>query len=65
MKMPRFLVISSALAFLVCCLPGCGSDSFDRVPLSGTVAWDGQGSPSGFMRLTPTVQGTARRIRRR
>jgi len=46
-----------AAALLTCLLVGCGGDGFSRVPLSGTVDFEGDGSRSGFITATPESAG--------
>ena len=54
----RFLVVGGAVALMSCVVAGCGSNSFDRVPLSGTVACEGMASVNGGILATPAQTGT-------
>jgi hypothetical protein len=54
----RLLRIGCAIALLSCFIAGCGGDSFDRVPLSGTVTCEGMATPSGGILATPAQAGT-------
>lgn len=54
----RFLRIAWVVALLPCMLAGCGGDSFDRVPLSGTVTCEGMASINGGILATPAQAGT-------
>ena len=54
----RFLRIACAIALLSCLVAGCGGDSFDRVPLSGTVTCEGMENPTGGILATPAQAGT-------
>jgi len=53
-----FLGIACAIALLSCLVAGCGGESFDRVPLSGTVTCEGMENPAGSILATPAQQGT-------
>ncbi len=55
----RFLPIGGAIALLSCVLAGCGGDSFDRVPLSGTVTCEGMASVNGGILATSAQAGTS------
>ncbi len=55
----RFLGIAGAMALLSCAVAGCGRDSFDRVPLSGTVTCEGMASVNGGILATPAESGTS------
>ncbi len=55
---PRFLRVACVVGLLSCLVAGCGGDSFDRVPLSGTVTCEGMENPSGGMMATPAKAGT-------
>jgi hypothetical protein len=55
----RFLGIAGAIALLSCVVAGCGGDSFDRVPLSGTVTCEGMASINGGILATPAQVGTS------
>ena len=48
----------AGVAVLSCLVAGCGGDSFDRVPLSGTVTCEGNANPSGGILATPAQTGT-------
>ena len=55
----RFLRIASAIALLSCFIVGCGGgDGFDRVPVSGTVTYEGDANRSGSIVATPAATGT-------
>jgi len=54
----RFLKIAGAIALLSCLLAGCGGDSFDRAPLSGTVTCEGMQTINGGILATPAQAGT-------
>jgi hypothetical protein len=54
----RFVQVAAGIAVLCCTLVGCGGDGFDRVPLSGTVTFEGDASRSGFITATPATAGT-------
>ena len=55
---PRFLRIACAIALLSCFLVGCADDSFNRVPVSGTVTCEGNASPAGSILASPATPGT-------
>jgi hypothetical protein len=46
------------VALLSCFVAGCGGDSYDRVPLSGTVTCEGMESVSGGILATPAEPST-------
>jgi hypothetical protein len=55
--MSRLLRIACAVALLSCLVVGCGGDTFDRVPLSGTVTYEGDANLSGSIVATPAAEG--------
>lgn len=54
----RWLRIGCAIALLSCFIAGCAGESFDRVPLSGTVTCEGMEDPSGSILASPAESGT-------
>ncbi len=55
----RFLGIAGVMALFFCVVAGCGGDSFDRVPLSGTVTCEGMTSINGGILATSSQTGTS------
>lgn len=55
----RCLGIAGAIALLSCVVAGCGGDSFDRVPLAGTVTCEGMATVNGGILATPAQAGTS------
>ncbi|NLF72551.1 MAG: hypothetical protein GX575_26250 [Candidatus Anammoximicrobium sp.] len=53
-----FWQIAGMIVGLSCFVAGCGGDSFDRVPLAGTVTCDGMESINGGILATPAQEGT-------
>lgn len=54
----RFLRMGWVVVLLPCLLVGCGGDSFERVPLSGTVTCEGMASVNGGILATSAQAGT-------